>query len=127
MHSIVNLKTSGIALICISVAVTLAAVHHFTSYHNQPIDLSFFILLIILFLPHYAFWNRLTSSSFLRGLVVSFIMLSTLITFYLYWDSIFLSHAAEGVMVFALVPGLQLLLYFFLWVIGLIIRATGGK
>jgi hypothetical protein len=124
MHSIVNLKTTGMILLCVSGAVTLAAVRYFASNHNQPNDLSFFILLVILFLPHYAFWNRITNSPILRGFVVIFIALSTLITISLYWDSVFHSHAAEGVMVFLLVPGLQLLLYFVLWAI---IRVSGGK
>ena len=123
MRSIVNLETTGIALLCISGAATLAAVSYFTFSHHQQIDLGLVIALMILFLPHYAFWNRITNSSFLRGLVVLFIALSTLITIHQYWINIFFSREAERVMVFLLVPALQLLLYFFLWVI---IRVSGG-
>src|SRR5262245_25338481 len=124
MHSIVNLKTLGITVLCISGAVTLAAVRHFMLGTPQPIDVSLLILLIILFLPHYGYWELLTNSSFLRLLVVIFIVVSTLITIHQYWINIFLGHEAERVMVFVLVPGLQFVLYFFLWVI---IRVSGGK
>ena len=122
-----NLRTIGITLLCVSGAVTLAALGYFTVRHHEPhepILLGLFLALIILLLPHYAFWNRITKSSFLQGLVVSFTLLSTLITIYLYWANIFLSHEAERVLVFGLVPGLQLLLYSILWVI---IRVSGGK
>ena len=124
MHSIVNLKTSGTTLLRISGAVTLAAVGYFTFSHHEPIGLGLFIGLTLLFLPHFAFWNRITNSSFQRGLVVIFIALSTLITIHQYWINIFFGREAERVMVFLLVPALQLLLYFFLWAI---IRVAEGN